>query len=83
MSARCNRPLTALEAEPVPALEPMNIIHAAVCCDDVPCACLPDGVCCCLPLRPLAAIEDATTDTLLTQFNALLAAMRSAGWMDE
>ena len=82
MNARRTGPQTVPEPVPVPDLEPMNIIHAAVCCDDFPCGC-PEGVCCCLPLRPLAAMEDATEETLLTQFNALLAAMRTAGWMDE
>ena len=82
MTSRRNRLTAALEAEPIPDIEPMNVIHAAVCCDDFPCGC-PEGVCCCLPLRPLPAMEDATADTLLPEFNAMLAAMRTAGWMDQ
>lgn len=62
--------------------EPMHVVrpcppHAP---ERPPC---PAGACCCIPLRPLAAMGNATESTVVRQFNRLLAAMRDAGLMEQ
>ena len=61
--------------------EAMHIVRPCQFCqpERPPC---PAGACCCVPLRPLAAMDDATQTTLVRQFNRLLRAMRNVGLME-
>ena len=61
--------------------EPMHVVRPCQSCQSERPNC-PAGACCCIPLRPLAAMDNATEGTLVRQFNRLLAAMRNAGLME-